>query len=149
MAHEIEAQRPGEPAALEVAAPLARAPAAVERVLIHVTSDPATAMIIRRGWRVASYLCAECFAVYVRQGATPESEAERHLAFARSLRVETHTLASGDAARALVEFAHAHGVTQIFLARPGPAGTRRSLAAEVVRRARAMQGIIVAERRPG
>src|SRR5207253_5734883 len=36
-----------------------------ERILIHITSDPTTAMLLRRGRRVADYLRAECFAVYV------------------------------------------------------------------------------------
>src|SRR5438552_4065217 len=36
-----------------------------DRVLIHITDEPATAMLIRRGRRVADYLRAECFAVYV------------------------------------------------------------------------------------
>src|SRR5262245_3098329 len=37
----------------------------VDRVLIHITDEPTTAMLIRRGRRVADYLRAECFAVYV------------------------------------------------------------------------------------
>jgi len=41
---------------------------AADRILIHITSDPATAMLIRRGHRVAEYLRAECFAVYVSRG---------------------------------------------------------------------------------
>ena len=42
-------------------------PKATDRLLIHVTSDPAAAMLIRRGRRVADYLRAECFAVYVSE----------------------------------------------------------------------------------
>src|SRR5690349_18200928 len=40
-----------------------------DRVLIHITDEPATAMLIRRGRRVADYLRAECFAVYVSHRA--------------------------------------------------------------------------------
>src|SRR6516162_136562 len=36
-----------------------------DRILIHITDEPATAMLIRRGRRVADYLRAECFAIYV------------------------------------------------------------------------------------
>src|SRR5256714_15546644 len=36
-----------------------------DRILIHITGQPTTAMLIRRGRRVADYLRAECFAVYV------------------------------------------------------------------------------------
>jgi two-component system sensor histidine kinase KdpD len=41
-----------------------------ERILIHMTADPATAMLIRRGRRVADYLHADCTAIFVHQ--TPE-----------------------------------------------------------------------------
>jgi two-component system sensor histidine kinase KdpD len=37
----------------------------VDRILIHITDEPTTAMLIRRGRRVADYLRAECFAIYV------------------------------------------------------------------------------------
>src|SRR5438309_5584101 len=36
-----------------------------ERILIHITGEPTTAMLIRRGRRVADYLRAECFAIYI------------------------------------------------------------------------------------
>src|SRR5206468_4528281 len=46
-----------------------------DRILIHITDEPAAAMLIRRGRRVADYLRAECFAVYV----SPRSDlAELH-----------------------------------------------------------------------
>ncbi len=36
-----------------------------ERILIHITADPSTAMLIRRGRRVADYLRADCTALFV------------------------------------------------------------------------------------
>src|SRR5207249_2195303 len=36
-----------------------------DRILIHITEDPTAAMLLRRGKRVADYLRAECFAIYV------------------------------------------------------------------------------------
>src|SRR5882724_12635649 len=41
-----------------------------ERILIHITADPSTAMLIRRGRRVADYLRSDCTALFVHQ--TPE-----------------------------------------------------------------------------
>ena len=38
-----------------------------ERILIQITADPATAMLIRRGRRVADYLHADCTALFVHQ----------------------------------------------------------------------------------
>ena len=40
-------------------------PRTSDRILIHVTGDPSTAMLIRRGKRVADYLHADCFAVAI------------------------------------------------------------------------------------
>jgi two-component system sensor histidine kinase KdpD len=51
-------------AALQVEVPEDRA-LPVDRILVHITADPATAMLIRRGRRVSDYLGAECLAVYV------------------------------------------------------------------------------------
>src|SRR5437667_3981785 len=67
-----------------------------ERILIHLTADPSTAMLIRRGKRVADYLHADCLALYVSNGAdlTPEAQiaVARHLGFARSLHIATAVL---------------------------------------------------------
>jgi two-component system sensor histidine kinase KdpD len=63
-----------------------------ERLLLHITSDPATAALVRRGRRMADYLQADCIAVAVERSAKlellPVSERERlskHLDFARNL----------------------------------------------------------------
>jgi two-component system sensor histidine kinase KdpD len=132
------------------------APRSVDRILILVTPDPSSAMLIRRGKRVADYLHADCFAVAVgrdndlRDLATPEREAlERHLNFARNLHIEARVLQGEDVADTLVEFAHLNGITQLFVARPvqnqKPKPFGRTLIQEVVRRARDMQVMIVAD----
>src|SRR5205814_3968767 len=100
-------------------------PRPTDRILIHITSAPSAAMLIRRGKRVADYLRAECFAIYVCSTGNlsdlPPAEresVERHLNFARNLHVETRILQGQDAAPALVDFARRHQVTQVFLMRP-------------------------------
>ncbi len=129
-----------------------------DRILIYVTADPLTAMLIRRGKRVADYLQADCFAVAVQPDsdlrnmppAQPEA-LDKHLNFARNLHIETRVLQGDSVAEALVEFARLHQVTQIFLARPQKrSGLRffgRDFVQQVVRLARDMQVTIVAERR--
>ena len=130
---------------------------ASDRILIHVTADPSTAMLIRRGKRVADYLHADCFAVAIESGdgarKQPASEDEsvaRHLNFARNLHIEARVLQGTDVAKTLVEFARLNGVTQIFLARPQqrPWSTvlGRSLVQQVVHQAQDMQVMIVADR---
>lgn len=129
-----------------------------DRILIHITANPATAALIRRGRRVADFLRADCFAVFVHKeaefGELPAREreaAERHLAFARNLRIETRLLQGDSAAQAIVDFARLNGITQIFLLRPRrapwPRIFRRALHQQVVRLARDIQVTVVAERR--
>ena len=131
--------------------------ATTDRILILVTPEPAAAMLIRRGKRVADYLHADCFAVAVSREVDLHDMAprdremvERHLNFARNLHIETRVLQGQDVARTLVEFAHLNGVTHLFLTRPEPsqwpALSRRSLVQQVVHLARDMQVTIVADR---
>ena len=98
---------------------------ATSRILIVLTAEPETAMLIRRARRVADYLGAECFAVVVRPdgelaGLPPEAREalERHLNFARNLHIETRILAGHPESDVLLDFARRNGIKQIFLARP-------------------------------
>jgi len=128
-----------------------------DRILILVTPEPSSAMLIRRGKRVADYLQADCFAVAVSResdlhdlSAREREEVERQLNFARNLHIETRVLRGEDVAKTLVEFAHLNGVTHLFLARPRPSQwpvlSARSLVQQVVHLARDMQVTIVADR---
>ena len=134
-----------------------KAAGAADRILILVTPAPSSAMLIRRGKRVADYLQADCFAVAIARSsdlqdlAAPDREAiERHLNFARNLHIETRVLQGSELAETLVEFAHLNGITHIFLAREQPnrwqALSGRSLVQQVVHLARDMQVTIVADR---
>ena len=130
-----------------------------DRLLVYVTEHPSTAMLIRRGKRVADYLQADCFAVFIHGemdfNALPPAKreaVERHLSFARNLHIETRVLQGDDIATTLLEFARLHNITQLFMVRPqyspweGFIG--RNLIHRIVRDARDMQVTIVAERRP-
>ncbi len=128
-----------------------------ERLLLIIGPDPSSAALIRRGRRMADHLRAECLAVHVTETAsldrlTPEERErlERHLNFARALRIETRVLLGSDVAETAVNFARLHGVTQIFVARGRTRATRwrfrQSLVERLVDRARGMQVTIVADR---
>ena len=105
---------------------LAQAPStARENILLLVTPDPVTAMLIRRVRRVADYLHANCLALYVHRedhfGEVPfeEREAvEKHLNFARNLGIETRIVQGQNVAKTVADFARRNQATQIFLARP-------------------------------
>ncbi len=129
-----------------------------DRILIQITDEPTTAMLLRRGRRVADYLRAECFAVYVSPRgelselppATRET-VDKHLNFARNLHIETRVLHGQNPAVTLVDFAHRHQITQIFLTRSPSRYFKlipaRSLVSQVLRLAQDIQLTVVAERK--
>ena len=122
-----------------------------ERILICLTGRPSSAVLIRRGKRVADYIHAECLAVHVADESHDGEAVERHMSFARNLRIETHVIRGKDVPDALACFARARGVTQIFIGRSAPLPWwkryRETIVQRLVRQARDMQVTIVAERR--
>jgi two-component system, OmpR family, sensor histidine kinase KdpD len=129
-----------------------------DAVVIYISDDPTTAMLIRRGKRVADITHANCFAVFVAENAelqtvpTMKREAvERHLNFARNLHIDTRVLAGHDDAQAVVDFARLHNARQIFLPRLAGKGTDRllgkSLVNQIVSLAHDMEVTIVSNRR--
>ena len=128
-----------------------------ERILIHITADPTTAMLIRRGRRVADYLHADCTALFVyptvelSQLPVEERQAvEEHLRFARSLQITTEVLGGSDIAKTVVEFARRNQVTQIFVVRTQTSLRDRlrgkNYAENIVRMAQDLQVTVVADR---
>jgi two-component system sensor histidine kinase KdpD len=129
----------------------------LERLLLIIGPEASSAALIRRARRVADYLRAECFAVYIartpgfRDLSDPDRErVERHLNFARGLQIETRVLQGTDTADTAVNFARLHGVTQIFVTRrrESVVGTllRQGLVQRIVTLARDMQVTVVADR---
>jgi two-component system sensor histidine kinase KdpD len=160
-AHELELREVAEaPRAEQGPAPDLTASRKVirDRLLIYVTADPSTAMLIRRGRRMADYLSADCFAVAVvpsRHRNHPSKAAhdavERHLNFARNLHIETRVLEGDDAAEAIVDFARRNQITQIILSRGNHSWWSSLLGtdpiSQIVQRAKDIRVIVVAERR--
>jgi two-component system sensor histidine kinase KdpD len=127
------------------------------RILVHVTADPQSAMMIRRAKRLSDYLDAECYAVAVEHSGDLSTLSEedreaigKHLNFARNLHIETRILEGEDTAAKLVDFARRNQITQIFLARPPDRGWfplgSRNLVQRIVALAQDMQVVIVSER---
>ena len=130
------------------------------RIVILVTEDPRTAMLIRRARRMSDFLEAECFAVAVQpsgdlSGLPQEAREaiERHLNFARNLHIETRILQGDDVASTLVDFGRRNRITQIFIRRPHRRAILPGLSGEpaqrIVNMAKEMQIVIVSEREPG
>ena len=158
-AHEVEGRLSDldapAPGRTHTSRPAAEPPARHERILICLTERPSTAVLIRRGKRVADYLHADCLAVHVQRNSgrgVPETRSgalEKHLSFARNLHIETHVLRGKDVARTIVDFAREQNITQIFLGRAGAKalwGGVASTVHKVVRQARDREITVVAER---
>lgn len=129
-----------------------------DAIVIYISDDPSTAMLIRRGKRVADVIHADCFAIFVTEQSdlkslpAPKREAvERHLNFARNLHIETRVLAGSDHAKTIVEFARMHNARQIFLPRLMGKGMDRMLGKsfvhQVVGLANDFEVTIVADRK--
>jgi two-component system sensor histidine kinase KdpD len=118
-----------------------------ESILIWLTPYPSTAMLIRRGRRVADYLNSACTALFVARDSTmselsteEKAAVERHLNFCGNLRIQPEVIESHEPAKAVAAWAREHGITQIFVTRDAPE------AQKLVHLARDMQVTIVSER---
>jgi two-component system sensor histidine kinase KdpD len=129
-----------------------------ERILICVTANPFSASLIRRGKRVADYLRGDCLALHVlptggwaELPAETREAVERHLHFARNLRIETHAISGDHVPHAIADFARERHVTQIFVGRslPRPWFKRlnETVVQQVVRLSTDTQITIVSQRR--
>ncbi len=128
-----------------------------EKILVNVTADPSTAMLLRRARRVADHLQAVCIAVYVHSKdessavhAEDRPTVDRHLRFAENLHIPAEIIHGKNRAQALVEYARKEGVTQIFLTR-GARPRRRwfpglDFTDQVLQQASEMEVAVVAER---
>jgi magnesium transporter len=145
--------------ALEARATAKKKPAELrpQKIVVNVTADPSTAMLLRRARRMADHLHAACVAVFVSSErglselpAQERQAIERHFRFAENLRIDTAVAQGKNPAAALVDYAHKNGATQILI---GPAArpSRRwfrglDFTDQVLYRARDLQVTVVGER---
>jgi two-component system sensor histidine kinase KdpD len=113
------------------------------RILLYLTSDPSTAGLIRRAKRVADYLHAQCFAVYLTTELplAERKHLELHISFAKNLHIETSPLSGTDVPKVLAEFARDNKITQLFLCRSTRDRER------IIQSAKDLEITVVADRR--
>jgi two-component system sensor histidine kinase KdpD len=154
-AHEVDLRQPFPDGFGPGLSPGAEADreAQLERILIHVTSHPHAAVLIRRARRLADFLQAECLAVAVRcTGSSKEEDAnlDKHLNFARNLQINVHVLDADSVAPKVVEFACLKQATQIYVSSPDQQPWRSfwtpSVPQQIVRLARDLRVVIVSNR---
>ena len=158
-AHEVEHRMVDEETGVSLSGGAFVGPREHHKILVLVTANPKTAMVIRRAKRVSDFLSVECFAVAVQPSgdlsglpAADREAVERHLNFARGLHIEIRILEGDDVASTLVDFGRRNQVTQIFLTRPRRKAWSPALARDPVQRvidlAKDMQIVIVSDREP-
>jgi two-component system sensor histidine kinase KdpD len=89
-----------------------------ERILVGITPRSPARPILESGRRNADRFHGDLLVAYVRQpDLSPQDQAslDKNLEIARELGAEIHVLDGDDQIRALVEFAIANGMTQIFI----------------------------------
>jgi two-component system, OmpR family, sensor histidine kinase KdpD len=91
---------------------------AQERILVCVTSRVSAEMIIQRGRRQADRFHGDLFVAWVEQPDLSEEDramVDRNLGFARDAKAHVETLSGEDPVAALLDYARAKGMTQIFV----------------------------------
>jgi two-component system sensor histidine kinase KdpD len=90
-----------------------------ERILLWMTPHPSTAVLIRRGRRVADYLSCPCTAVYCGKDAVG---VEPWLNICTNLRIDAEPIAlhGRSAVASVADYARSHGITQLFVTRDAP-----------------------------
>jgi two-component system sensor histidine kinase KdpD len=90
-----------------------------ERILVYVSPYVDAAKMIASGRRNADRFHGELYVAYInRPDITPEERIvlERNLEHARAVNPRIEALVGDDPADAIIQFARAHGITQIFMA---------------------------------
>jgi two-component system sensor histidine kinase KdpD len=108
-----------------------------ERILVCITPRSHALLMIRRGRRQADRFHGELYAVHVRQlGLSPADQQvlDQNLRAARAANAQVEILEGKDAARAILEFAARHGITQVFVGHSLETGWQTRFKANLVER---------------
>jgi two-component system sensor histidine kinase KdpD len=90
---------------------------AQERILVCLTPRSNASTMIQRGRRQADRFHGDLYAVYVQQGGlnpTDRQTIDQNLAAARAANAHVEILTGEDPIGSILQFAHSHGITQIF-----------------------------------
>jgi two-component system, OmpR family, sensor histidine kinase KdpD len=96
-----------------------------ERVLVCITPRSSAKVMIHRGRRQADRFHGELYVIYVEQeemSIADELQIKEYLSFARQAQAHVETIRGDDPIRAILRFAEAHGITQIFVGHSGRRG---------------------------
>jgi two-component system sensor histidine kinase KdpD len=118
-----------------------------ERILVCLTPRSNAEKMLERGRRSADRFHCDLLALHVQQknlSRQDQTRIESNMALARELGAEVYSLETGDPVAAIVAFAAAHGITQLFVGHSMDRGWRGLLSRNALNRLiRAAQGIDV------
>jgi two-component system, OmpR family, sensor histidine kinase KdpD len=118
-----------------------------ERILVCLSPRSNAQAMISSGRRNAQRFHGELFVVYVRHSKLSEAEElnlQKHLELARQVNAHTEVLHAEEPVAAVMDFARAHGVTQIFVGhRPRRHWWNHLLGGRIDRLIRAAEGMDV------
>jgi two-component system sensor histidine kinase KdpD len=89
-----------------------------ERILVCITPRSNARRMLEGGRRLAERFHCNFLALYVRQrglSGADEKQIESHLALAREMGAQVHVLDAADSVGAILEFARAQNITQLFV----------------------------------
>lgn len=119
---------------------LQQARGAQERILICITGRSNTRSMLESGARAASLFHGQLLALHVDTGEHDDAVSE-NLEYARRLGADVHVVAKDNSLEAIVQFAHEHRVTQIYIGhtqRPWWNFRKKSLVSRLIERAEGM-----------
>jgi two-component system, OmpR family, sensor histidine kinase KdpD len=89
-----------------------------ERILVCITPRSNAKRMLESGHRNAERFHCDLLALYVRQKGLSQADeelVEGHLALAREVGAKVHVVDASGSASAIIEFARAHAITQLFV----------------------------------
>ncbi len=101
-----------------------------ERILVCITPRSNAKQMLESGKRNADRFHCDLLALYVKQNylsREDEAAVKSHIALAKRLGAEVHSISGQDSVDAIVRFARSHGVTQLFVGHSVPSGWREIL----------------------
>jgi two-component system sensor histidine kinase KdpD len=105
-------------------------PGSQERILVCITPRSNAQQMLESGRRNAERFHCELLVLYVEQKNLSKEDrnaVRSHIALARKLGAEVHSIGEQDSVPSIVEFARAHSVTQLFVGHSVPSGWREIL----------------------
>jgi two-component system sensor histidine kinase KdpD len=108
-----------------------------ERILVCITPRSSAAVMIHRGRRQADRFHGDLFVVHSRQhglSAADQARLEQNLEAARAAGARVEILEGREPVREILDYAHRHGITQIFVGHTRDRGVLARLRASFVER---------------